>query len=123
MSEINRLKTGALIRASCQLGGLTAELTTEEQLLALDRYGSAIGLAFQIVDDILDVTADSDTLGKTGGADQRMDKSTYVSMLGIDKAREECDKLHHQALESIRLLGDNSALFSQLAQFVVNRSY
>ncbi len=123
LSEIHRMKTGALIRASCQLGGLTAESATEEQLLALDRYGLAIGLAFQIVDDILDVTADSDTLGKNGGADLRMGKFTFVTLLGIDRAREECDKLHRQALECIPLLGDNSALLSHLAQFVVNRSY
>ncbi len=121
--EMHQMKTGALIRASCQLGGLTAESTTDEQLKELDRYGMAIGLAFQIVDDILDVTSDSETLGKPGGADQRMEKSTYVSLLGIDQAREECENLYHQALESARLMGDNSTLFRQLAQFVVNRSY
>ena len=120
---MHRMKTAALIQASCQLGGLAAANVSDDQLTMLDRYGAALGLAFQIVDDILDVTADSEILGKASGADEKMHKATYISTLGMQKAKHELDKLHHDALESARILGDNSGMFRQLADFVVNRPY
>ena len=123
LEGMHRRKTGALIRASCVLGGLAVPAASAEQLAALDRYGEAIGVAFQIVDDILDVTADSETLGKQSGADDRMQKSTFVSLLGLDGARAERDSWHRAALESADLLGDNASLFHQLANFVVTRQY
>ena len=122
LNTMHRLKTGALIKASCMLGGLAANVS-DKQLAALENYGSTIGLAFQIVDDILDVTADSETLGKVAGADQKMQKSTFISHLGLSGARRECDNLCRQALETAGTLGDNPTLFKQLAQFVVERQY
>ncbi|MGI9318184.1 MAG: polyprenyl synthetase family protein [bacterium] len=123
LQTIHRMKTAALIQASCLMGGLTSTSISDDQLNMLEQYGSALGLAFQIVDDILDVTADSETLGKASGADEKMQKSTYVSILGMQKAQEELEIQYQQALESARILGDNSGMFRQLADFVVNRRY
>lgn len=123
LRRIHEQKTGALIRASCVLGGLASAKASTETVDALGQYGSALGLVFQVTDDILDVTQRSDVLGKSSGADERMQKSTYVSLLGIERAREECAKLHLLTLESAGRLGDNSPLFRQLADFVVNRTY
>ena len=123
LTALHKLKTGALIRASCQLGALSAEKITESQLVEIDNFATAIGLAFQIVDDILDVTATSEVLGKASGADEKMCKSTYVTLLGIDQARLEVDALVQRSLESAARLGDNSATFQQLAHFVANRQY
>lgn len=123
LQTIHRMKTAALIQASCLLGGLTAPSATDEQLNTLGRYGAALGLAFQIVDDMLDVTSDSDTLGKPSGADEKMHKATYISILGMEKAQQELDILYQRALESVRILGDNATMLKQLADFVVNRHY
>lgn len=122
LQQMYKMKTGALIGASCMLGGLVAD-TSEAQLVALDQYGTTIGIAFQIVDDILDATATSETLGKTAGADQKMRKSTYVSHLGLHQARRESDNLLRQALATADTLGDNPELFKQLAHFVVTRRF
>ncbi len=123
LQRMHGLKTGALIRSSCVLGGLAVPDIVVDRLDALDRYGEALGMAFQIADDILDVTADSDTLGKTSGADNRMQKATFVSLLGIEGALCERDRWHRLALETADLLGDNGGLFHQLADFVVERRY
>lgn len=123
LEQIHQMKTGALIRCSCVLGGLAATDSSDATLEALDQYGAALGLVFQVTDDILDVTQGSEVLGKPGGSDSRMQKSTYVSLLGLEGAREECAKLHRHALETARRLGDNRGLFQQLADYVVNRSY
>jgi farnesyl diphosphate synthase len=123
LSTMHQMKTGALIRASCQIGGLSATATTEADLQELDRFGTAIGLAFQVKDDILDVTEDSETLGKASGADAKMQKMTYVSLFGLDGAKRECDDLYQQAVESAGRLGDNPNVFRQLADFVVSRSF
>lgn len=120
--QIHRLKTGALIKAAAVMGGLAAHSTEQTLLEKLAQYASAIGLAFQIVDDILDHTSDSETLGKSTSADERMDKVTYVSLLGVDEARAQANKITGQAIESIQCLKDCRFL-EQLAQFVVTRSY
>lgn len=122
LESMHLLKTGALIRASCQIGGLVGN-ANEVELQSLDEYGKSIGLAFQIADDILDVTADSATLGKVSGADEKMQKCTYVSLMGLDAARREADTLYRKALESIQAMGDNQYFFERLAYFVVNRQY
>ena len=124
--RIHELKTGALIRAAARLGGLAAQANdraNEEWLARLDEYAASVGLAFQIVDDILDVAAAGETLGKRGGADRRMQKATYVSVLGVEKARAEARKLSQNAIETAASLGDNTKFLEQLAQFVVNRSF
>ena len=123
LEKIHQLKTGSLIQASATIGGLAADDVDEELLDRLDKYASAIGLAFQITDDILDETSSSDKLGKSSGADHRMNKSTYVSLLGLDAAKSHVDKLSRQAIESIQGLGDNRWFLEQLSQFVVTRSF
>lgn len=116
------LKTGALIRVSVLLGGHCAGLA-EDQLLSLDRYAKAIGLGFQVVDDILDATADTATLGKTAGKDAANDKPTYVTLLGLDAAREMANDLHQQALQAIAGFGDSALYLRQLADFIIKRSF
>lgn len=116
------LKTGALIRVSVLLGGHCAGLE-EDQLLSLDRYAKAIGLGFQVVDDILDATADTATLGKTAGKDAANDKPTYVTLLGLDAAREMANDLHQQALQAISSFGDSAIYLRQLADFIIKRSF
>lgn len=123
LATMHGMKTGALIRTCCVLGGLAVAESTESQLNALDSYGKAIGMAFQIVDDILDVTTDSTVLGKDSGSDDRMHKTTFVSLLGLDEARVQRDRWHEAALENACALGDNGGIFHQIANFVVARSY
>ncbi len=123
LMQIHQLKTGALIKAAAVIGGLTAADTEPALLEKLAQYASAIGLAFQIVDDILDHTADSETLGKPSDADYRMNKTTYVSLLGVDAASAHANKLSAQAIESIQSFGDKGHFLEQLAHFVVTRSY
>jgi geranylgeranyl pyrophosphate synthase len=121
--QVHRLKTGALIRAAAIIGGLAGPEVDQDLLDTLERYASSVGLAFQIADDILDHTSNSETLGKPSGADSRMNKVTYVSLLGIDEAKKQARNMSDQAIESIESLGDNSAFLEQLAKFVVSRSY
>jgi farnesyl diphosphate synthase len=121
LREMHRLKTGALLEASVMMGAACGEATAAE-LSALRAYGSAMGLAFQVVDDILDVTADSATLGKTAGKDAAQDKPTYVSLLGLDRSRAYAQELLAQALRALAASGlrDTQAL-QALAMMVVNR--
>ena len=119
--QIHQLKTGALIKASAIMGALAAPNVPQALLEKLTQYASAIGLAFQIADDILDHSADSATLGKPVHADRRMNKATYVSLMGVDHAKAQCNKTSAQAIEYVQGLGDGGFL-TQLAQFVVTRS-
>ncbi len=122
--QMHAMKTGALISASCRMGGLAMKQSEASHLEALGRYGQAVGMTFQIVDDILDVTADSATLGKRSGSDRRMKKNTFVSLLGLKGARLQRDRWHEIAMESAGELGDNGGMiFRQIADFVVARSY
>ncbi len=123
LRRIHSLKTGSLIESSAIIGGLAADNASDELLASIRTYGSCIGLAFQILDDILDYTSNSQTLGKSSGADQRNNKATYVSILGLDAARVEAARLSEQAVKSIRGQGDNRDFLEQLANFVVTRSY
>jgi farnesyl diphosphate synthase len=122
LREMHRLKTGALLQASVAMGA-TCGSATPAQLKALNDYGAAIGLAFQVVDDILDVVADSATLGKTAGKDADNDKPTYVSLMGLDKARAYAQSLYSQALAALQTSGlaDTRALHA-LADMVVQRN-
>ena len=123
LTTMHRLKTGALIKASALLGGLACTSVDDELLKQLSSYAQDIGLAFQITDDILDHTSDSATLGKEAGVDDKLNKSTYVSLLGIERAKEEAHNLSLQAIETAKGLGDNSSFLEQLAHFVTNRSF
>ena len=121
LREMHLLKTGALLQASVMMGAACGE-TTDQAWSCLQRYGHAIGLAFQVVDDILDVTADSATLGKTAGKDAANDKPTYVSLLGLTRAQEYAEQLLCEALKALQESGLASAYpLAALAQRVVNR--
>ena len=122
LREMHRLKTGALLQGSVLMGAVCGECSPAARE-ALATYGAAIGLAFQVVDDILDVTADSATLGKTAGKDAEQDKPTYVSLLGLARSKAYAQELLAQALSAIDAsgLGDTRALRA-LADMVVNRT-
>jgi len=127
LEDMHRRKTGALLRASVRLGalcasdaGAAAEARTR-RLQALDRYADAIGLAFQVVDDILDVEGDAATLGKTAGKDAQHNKPTYVSALGLDGARRLAGQLREQAHEAIAPLGEAARSLAGLADLIVLR--
>ena len=121
LENMHRHKTGALIRASVAMGAICAG-ADDKQLAALDNYAAAIGLAFQVQDDILDVTSDTTTLGKQQGADIARNKPTYVSLLGLDAAKVKADELHRQALGALNEFGASAAPLRQLASYIVERS-
>ena len=122
LREMHRLKTGALLQASVMMGAACG-VASHQALLALNQYGAAIGLAFQVVDDILDVTADSATLGKTAGKDASQDKPTYVSVLGLERSAAHAQELLGQALAALAQSGlRNTQALNDLANMVVNRS-
>ena len=116
-------KTGALIRASVQMGAMATEQASTAQLRALDVYASAIGLAFQVQDDILDVTAKTKTLGKPQGSDEQLKKPTYVSLLGLNGAHIRANDLKDQALESLTKFPENANLLRKLATYIVDREH
>jgi farnesyl diphosphate synthase len=121
LHEMHLLKTGALLEASVMMGAACGH-TNAQVWNCLQRYGRAVGLAFQVVDDILDVTSDSVTLGKTAGKDAANDKPTYVSLLGLNRAQEYAEQLLHEALKALQDSGLASAhTLVALAQRVVNR--
>lgn len=126
LHEMHRLKTGALLKASVVMGALCGH-PSDATLLALGEYGAAIGLAFQVVDDILDVTADSATLGKTAGKDAFHDKPTFVSLMGLDASKAYAGQLLARALTSLDTVdGANphgTAALRALADMLVNRQY
>ena len=121
LRQMHRLKTGALLQASVTMGAACGEPTARAGQ-GLEAYGRALGLAFQVVDDILDVTADSVTLGKTAGKDAAQDKPTYVSLLGLERARAYAGELLEQARAALATTGlpDTRALLA-LAEMVVHR--
>jgi farnesyl diphosphate synthase len=121
LRQMHRLKTGALLQASVMMGAACGE-PDARALAGLRDYGAALGLAFQVVDDILDVTADSATLGKTAGKDAAQDKPTYVSLLGLDRARAHAAELLEQARAALQTTGlpETRALLA-LAEMVVHR--
>ena len=117
---VHRGKTGALIRAACVLGGIAAE-APPDAVETLSRYGQEIGLAFQIADDVLDVTATSAQLGKTAGRDVQLEKSTYVSVLGVQQARAEAAGHAVQAVAYLEQAGIPSGSLGALAEYIVSR--
>ena len=119
---IHLRKTGFLIRASARMGAICAD-ANDEQLLAVSNYAESIGLAFQLVDDLLDVTGQIELLGKTPGKDQASGKRTYVSVLGLKTTRQMSDELTSQAIEAIRPLGRAAAKLRKLAELLADRSH
>jgi farnesyl diphosphate synthase len=122
LRDMHRRKTGALLQASVLMGAACGACSDSARA-ALSDYGAALGLAFQVVDDILDVTQASETLGKTAGKDQHHNKPTYVTVLGLDAARHHADELREQAHAALARtgLGGAASLLSVLADKVVER--
>ena len=116
-------KTGALIRAAALLGAYGAEQLDSDKMRAVDVYAQSIGLAFQVVDDILDAEADTATLGKTAGKDAHANKPTYVTILGLKRAKELAAELHANALSALKDYGDQAQRLTQLAQYITHRSF
>ncbi len=121
-------KTGALIRASVKLGAMCANSRQSNtglpaQLDSLDHYGKCIGLAFQIMDDILDETGDTATLGKTGGADRARNKPTYPSIIGLDASREMAGDLCDDAINTISEFGEAAEPLRDIARYILERSH
>lgn len=123
LTIMHRLKTGALINASIALGALSTDMTSNEQLAALKNYGDAIGLAFQVQDDILDVTADTETLGKQQGADIANNKPTFVSLLGLEGAQSKAAQLYDQALDTLSNFDYRADNLRHLAAYIIKRNY
>ena len=120
LEEVHARKTGALIAASCVIGGLSAA-SAPSHIEGLRAYGEAIGLAFQIADDVLDATATSDQLGKTAGKDAAHAKATFVTLLGVGAARAEAERLAAQAVDHLRDAGLVSPILVELAHYIVTR--
>jgi geranylgeranyl diphosphate synthase, type II len=114
-------KTGALIEAAVVMGALASGLHEVKPLKALRTYAKAVGLSFQVQDDILDVTADTTTLGKRQGADRERDKPTYVSLLGLEGARIKARQLHDEALEALSNFGGSADILRDLSAYIVQR--
>lgn len=121
LEQMHRLKTGALLRASVLLGALSGKTLSALETLALEDYANAIGLAFQVVDDVLDATADSATLGKTAGKDAADNKPTYVSILGLEKSRMLAEKLRNDAHRAVMQFGNQARRLRELADLIVQR--
>ena len=119
LEQMHRLKTGALLRASVVLGALSGKELAGSELAALDAYAAAIGLAFQVVDDVLDATADSATLGKTAGKDAADNKPTYVSILGLEQSKALAEKLRNDAHQALVPFGDKARRLRELADLIV----
>ncbi len=120
LSRMHRLKTGALIVAATRMGGLCSEASITE-LDALTRYAQAVGLAFQVQDDILDVSSTAEQMGKSAGKDVAADKPTYVALLGLDGAQCEAQRLTAAALDAIHGFGNNATALRNLAHYAVKR--
>ncbi len=121
LEQMHRLKTGALLRASVLLGATGGKLLSVAETAALDQYADAIGLAFQVVDDVLDATADSATLGKTAGKDAADNKPTYVSILGLAQSQALAEKLRDDAHGALVQFGDQAQRLRELADLIVQR--
>ncbi|MCK5721964.1 MAG: polyprenyl synthetase family protein, partial [Gammaproteobacteria bacterium] len=123
LEDMHVHKTGALIRASVKMGALCQPKIDTKQLKKLDHFAKCIGLAFQIQDDILDVTSDTETLGKTQGADMALNKPTYPALLGLEGAREMAAELHKEAHQSLDIFAEKAEPLRWLADYIVKRDY
>ena len=122
LEHMHRHKTGAMITASVMMGGMTAG-ASERQLGALKDYGEAIGLAFQVQDDILDAITNTAVLGKQQGSDQARNKPTYLSLLGIDGARQKAAELHGKSLTALASFDERADQLRAIADYIVKREY
>ncbi|MDQ6966843.1 MAG: polyprenyl synthetase family protein, partial [Mariprofundaceae bacterium] len=120
VETIHTMKTGALLRYSCEAGALLAGADARKQE-ACSKFGEAIGLLFQITDDILDATASSEALGKSAGKDAAQGKATYVSLLGLEQAKQKAADTHCTALEAAGFLGEDGKSLQNFATYIMER--
>ena len=120
--RIHGAKTAALLTTSLRLGAMTAN-ATPAKLAALTDFGHALGLAFQVIDDILDVTQSTEMLGKTAGKDQAVEKSTYPAILGLDASRKEAARLTKAAMDALKPFGTKAARLEEIASHLLKREY
>jgi geranylgeranyl diphosphate synthase type II len=120
--KIHESKTAALLATSIRLGAMTAN-ATDKQLEALSVFGRALGLAFQVIDDILDVTASTEVLGKTAGKDLAVEKATYPAILGLEKSRKEAAKLTKEAMDALLPFGKKAQRLREIAEYLLKREY
>jgi farnesyl diphosphate synthase len=116
-------KTGALIRAAVMIGACCGNNMSDAQLKSLDHFAKYIGLAFQVVDDVLDTEATTATLGKTAGKDADNNKPTYVSILGVKQARELAEQLRQDAYQALETFGKTAARLRQLTDYIIQREF
>lgn len=120
LKTMDRLKTGALIKCACLLG-ITAAGADEEKAISATKFAENLGLAFQIVDDILDVIGSEETLGKPIGSDAESGKSTYVTTLGLEKCKSEAKRLTQDAVSALEIFGEESEFLKNLAYMLIER--
>ncbi len=120
--KIHENKTAALLTTSLRLGGMTAN-ATPKKLEALTTFGYNLGLAFQVIDDILDVTQSTEKLGKTAGKDESVNKATYPSILGLEKSKKEAARLTTKALDSLSIFGKKATHLEAIAHYLLDRDY
>lgn len=121
LQTMHGMKTGAMLEASVLLGGIVAGASSTARQ-GLEAYADAVGLAFQVADDVLDVVADTTTLGKTAGKDAAANKPTYISLLGLDASRQLLQELRHEAHAAVLPLGQAGTRLAELADYIVGRS-
>ena len=122
LQTMHQLKTGALIRVAIAMSATWCE-ADQPQLTALDRYGKAIGLSFQVQDDIIDIESNTETLGKTQGADQALNKPTFPALLGIDGAKQLAQDLHAEALQALTGFDERAAPLRDLSHYIIARQH
>ena len=122
LKQIHALKTAALLQAALILGGMSAG-ASKQQIDALGNFGKSLGLAYQVIDDILDLTRSSSELGKTAGKDEKVMKATYPSILGLEEAKSEADTLTRQALESLGVFGEKGSRLKEIADYMLLRKF
>ena len=121
LEEIHRLKTGALITAAARCGAIIGA-ADEKDLASVTRYGSHLGLLFQITDDLLDVTASAEDLGKTPGKDVRSSKATYPALYGIEESREKAVKAHRAACDALEQINRSTEVLHRIVDFILHRT-
>ncbi|MFL2555253.1 MAG: (2E,6E)-farnesyl diphosphate synthase [Gammaproteobacteria bacterium] len=122
LENMHTHKTGALIKASVEIGALSTKKINETLFTAISDYAKYIGIAFQVKDDILDIESDTSTLGKPQGSDVSMNKPTYPDLLGLDGAKEMASKLHHKAIKCLDVFDEKAKMLRQIADYIINRS-
>ena len=123
LEAMHKHKTGALLNAAVDLGALSSGCTDTETFTQLRRYGDAIGLAFQVKDDILDIEGDTETIGKPQGSDVEQNKPTYPALLGMSGAKDKLHQLHSEAIAALQPFGDAAQPLVELADFIVYRDH